>query len=73
MKKRVFVIVMESVGIGSEPDADRFYNAGHNDVGSNTWVHIAEKNHYVKVGEVKTKEMMDIWGGLTLIEKDLRP
>ena len=45
MKKRVFVIVMDSVGIGSEPDADRFYNAGHNDVGSNTWVHIAEKNH----------------------------
>lgn len=36
-------------------------------------LHIAEKNHYVKVGEVKTKEMMDVWGGLTLIEKDLRP
>lgn len=35
-------------------------------------LHIAEKNHYVKVGEVKTKEMMDIWGGLTLVEKDLR-
>ena len=49
MKKRVFVIVMDSVGIGSEPDADRFYNAGHNDVGSNTWVHIAEKNHGLSV------------------------
>ena len=49
MKKRVFVIVMDSVGIGSEPDADRFYNAGHNDVGSNTWVHIAEKNHCLSV------------------------
>ena len=34
MKKRVFVIVMDSVGIGSEPDADRFYNAGHNDPSS---------------------------------------
>ena len=49
MKKRVFVIVMDSVGIGSEPDADRFYNAGHNDVGSNTWVHIAEKNRGLSV------------------------
>lgn len=49
MKKRVFVIVMDSVGIGSEPDAERFYNAGHNDVGSNTWVHIAEKNHGLSV------------------------
>ena len=49
MKKRVFVIVMDSGGIGSEPDADRFYNAGHNDVGSNTWVHIAEKNHGLSV------------------------
>ena len=49
MKKRVFVIVMDSVGIGSEPDADLFYNAGHNDVGSNTWVHIAEKNHGLSV------------------------
>ena len=49
MKKRVFVIVMDSVGIGSEPDADRFYNAGHNDVGSNTWVHIAEKNDGLSV------------------------
>ena len=49
MKKRVFVIVMDSVGIGSEPDADCFYNAGHNDVGSNTWVHIAEKNHGLSV------------------------
>lgn len=49
MKKRVFAIVMDSVGIGSEPDADRFYNAGHNDVGSNTWVHIAEKNHGLSV------------------------
>ena len=49
MKKRVFVIVMDSVGIGSEPDADRFYNAGHNDVGSNTWVPIAEKNHGLSV------------------------
>ncbi len=41
--KRIFAIVMDSVGIGSEPDADRFYNDGHTDEGSNTWLHISEK------------------------------
>ena len=41
--KRVFVIVADSVGIGHEPDADLYFNDGHNDVGSNTIVHIAEK------------------------------
>lgn len=43
--KRIFVIVMDSVGIGYEPDADKFYNAGENDVGSNTWVHVSQMNH----------------------------
>lgn len=42
--KRVFVIVMDSVGIGSATDADRFYNGDGNDVGSNTWLHVAERN-----------------------------
>ncbi len=41
--KRIFVIVADSAGIGYEPDADKFFNAGHTDVGSNTFVHIAEK------------------------------
>ena len=41
--KRIFVIVADSVGIGYEPDADKFFNDGHNDVGSNTIVHISEK------------------------------
>jgi len=40
--KRIFVIVADSLGIGSLPDADKFFNAGHNDVGSNTFVHISE-------------------------------
>ena len=35
--KRIYVIVMDSVGIGEEPDAALF-----NDVGSNTIVHAAE-------------------------------
>ena len=41
--KRIFVIVADSVGVGAEPDADQFFNDGHNDVGSNTIVHISEK------------------------------
>ena len=41
--KRIFAVVMDSVGIGAEPDADRFFNGNHNDVGSNTWLHISEK------------------------------
>ena len=36
--KRVFLIVMDSVGIGEAPDAKEF-----NDVGADTLGHIAEK------------------------------
>ena len=41
--KRIFVVVADSAGIGYEPDADKFFNAGVSDWGSNTFVHIAEK------------------------------
>ena len=41
--KRVFVIVADSAGIGYMPDADKFFNAGESDWGTNTFVHIAEK------------------------------
>ena len=41
--KRIFVIVIDSVGIGSDSESHRFFNAGHDDVGSNTIVHISEK------------------------------
>ena len=34
--------------------------------------HIVDKKDYKKVGEIRTQEMLDIWGGLTLIEKDLK-
>ena len=34
-------------------------------------LHIAEKAGYVKLGEVRTQEVLDMWGGLTLIEKKL--
>lgn len=38
--KRIHVIVMDSVGIGALPDADKF-----NDVGTNTLLHISQKKH----------------------------
>ena len=41
--KRVFVIVADSAGVGYMPDADKFFNAGESDWGTNTFVHIAEK------------------------------
>lgn len=58
--KRVFVIVMDSVGIGYEPDADKFFNAGHNDVGSNTWVHIAEKKGGLNVPTMESLGLADL-------------
>ena len=39
---RAFLVVMDSVGIGGAPDADRFFNAGQPDTGANTVAHIAQ-------------------------------
>ncbi|OWY03275.1 MULTISPECIES: phosphopentomutase [unclassified Thioclava] len=39
---RAFLIVMDSVGIGGAPDADRFFNDGAPDTGANTVGHIAQ-------------------------------
>ncbi|QFS81798.1 phosphopentomutase [Roseivivax sp. THAF197b] len=39
---RAFLVVMDSVGIGGAPDADRFFNDGTPDTGANTLLHIAE-------------------------------
>ena len=38
---RAFLIVMDSVGIGGAPDADRFFNDGRPDTGANTVGHMA--------------------------------
>ncbi|WCR11925.1 phosphopentomutase [Paracoccus stylophorae] len=38
---RAFLIVMDSVGIGGAPDADRFFNGDTADTGANTVGHIA--------------------------------
>jgi phosphopentomutase len=39
---RVFLVVLDSVGIGGAPDAHRFFNHGTPDTGANTVGHIAE-------------------------------
>ncbi|RMC34898.1 phosphopentomutase [Paracoccus alkanivorans] len=41
-ENRAFLIVMDSVGIGGAPDADRFFNDGRPDTGANTVGHIAQ-------------------------------
>lgn len=38
---RAFLVVLDSVGIGGAPDADRFFNGKTPDTGSNTLAHIA--------------------------------
>lgn len=39
---RAFLVVMDSVGIGGAPDADRFFNDNLPDTGANTLAHIAQ-------------------------------
>ena len=39
---RAFLVVMDSVGIGGAPDADRFFNGATPDTGANTLGHIAQ-------------------------------
>lgn len=38
---RAFLVVLDSVGCGGAPDADRFFNGTRPDTGANTWGHIA--------------------------------
>jgi phosphopentomutase len=40
--KRTILIIMDSLGIGAAADADQFGGEGYNDVGSNTFGHIAQ-------------------------------
>ncbi|MEM9474500.1 MAG: phosphopentomutase [Pseudomonadota bacterium] len=39
---RAFLVVMDSVGCGGAPDADRFFNGATPDTGANTLLHIAQ-------------------------------
>lgn len=53
--KRIFLIVMDSVGIGAEPDAERF-----GDAGTNTWVHTAEACHGLHVPTINGLGIHDL-------------
>ncbi|MGE4342481.1 MAG: phosphopentomutase [Bacilli bacterium] len=58
--KRVFLIVMDSAGIGSMPDAAKF-----GDEGASTFVHLAEKNgglHVPNMEKFGLGELNDIMG-----------
>lgn len=39
---RIHLVVLDSVGIGAAPDADKFFNAGVADTDSDTLGHISE-------------------------------
>ncbi len=63
MYKRVFLIVMDSLGIGNAKDSKNFYqNKEVNDYGSNTFLHISEKyNLYIpNLVNLGLKDLVDI-------------
>ncbi|MFB6465931.1 phosphopentomutase [Cytobacillus sp. Hz8] len=65
--KRVFIIVMDSVGIGEAPDAEKF-----NDKGADTFGHIAESMnglHMPNMGKLGLSNIREIKG----IEKQAKP
>lgn len=53
--KRIFVIVMDSVGIGALPDADRF-----GDVGTNTFLHTAQRCGGLKIPYLESLGLADL-------------
>ena len=55
MFKRIFLIVMDSVGIGAEPDAERF-----GDLGTNTWMHVSERCNGLKIPNIDALGINDL-------------
>lgn len=53
--KRIFVIVMDSVGIGALPDAERF-----GDVGTNTFLHTAQRCGGLKIPHLNALGLADL-------------
>ncbi|MGV3464324.1 MAG: phosphopentomutase, partial [Heyndrickxia sp.] len=65
--KRIHLIVMDSVGIGEAPDAEKF-----NDKGADTFGHIAEKMnglHMPNIGKLGLSNIREIQG----IKKENKP
>ena len=59
---RAFLIVMDSLGIGGAPDADRFFNGTRPDTGANTLAHIAA----VRPLAMPTLDRLGLGAALTL-------
>ena len=55
---RVFLVVMDSIGIGGAPDADKYFNGEISDFGSNTVLHIAQymrkRGHVLQVPQLNS-------------------
>lgn len=57
---RAFLIVLDSVGCGGAPDADRYFNDGLPDTGANTLAHIAQAR--AEVGQPLHLPVLDALG-----------
>ena len=71
---RAFLIVLDSVGIGGAPDADRYFNGTRPDTGANTLGHIADFR--AKAGRPLALPVLDSLGlgrALTLASGDTAP
>lgn len=53
--KRIFLIVMDSLGVGEMPDANKF-----NDQGSNTFVHISQQCHGLNIPTLNSLGLYEI-------------
>ena len=62
MKKRTFLIVLDGVGAGALPDADKF-----DDIGSNTLLHIIENFPHIKI-----PNLFNLGLGNILSKKDMK-
>ncbi len=59
--KRIFVIVMDSLGIGNAKDQDKFFqNKEVNDVGANTFKHISEKFEKLDIPNLEEMGIEDL-------------
>ncbi len=77
---RAFLVVMDSVGIGGAPDADRFYNGLKPDTGANTAAHIAQicADGHADIGRsgplaVPTLDALGLGKAITLASNDSAP
>lgn len=71
-KGKGYAQAMMKVGEKIAKDLNAKKMTGEVVMNSPDMLHIAKKQGYIKKGEIKTKEVLEMWGGLTLIEKQLK-